>query len=146
MFSPFFPPSAPQLPPAQGLRPWIQRPRAPFLKFPFLSRSSLTRGKPGGGMAPMSECCCCGFLSLFQGFLFLSMLFLGFLIIFSLIIHGHLCLHFPKGKARFKIKEDLAFLPLPHLSLMYMCQALTTHLILCWVPGLEDSLGTSAWS
>ena len=25
----------------------------------------LTRGKPGRGMAPISECCCCGFLSLF---------------------------------------------------------------------------------
>ena len=53
---------------------------------------------------------------------------------------------FLREKPRFKIKEDLAFLPFSHPSFKYMCQALTTHLILCWVLGLEDSLGTSGWS
>ena len=73
------------------------------------------------------------------------MLFLGFLIIFSLIICGHLYLHFPKEKPRFKVMEDPAFLPpsLPPLPPIHMYQALTTHLVLCWVPGLDDFLGAS---
>lgn len=73
------------------------------------------------------------------------MLFLGFLIIFSLLMCGHLHLHFLKEKPRFNVMESPAFLPpsLPPLPPVRMYQALTAHLGLCWVPGPDDFLGAS---
>lgn len=71
------------------------------------------------------------------------MLFLGFLIIFSLLMCGHLYLHFPKEKPRFNVMEDPAFLPpsLPPLPPVHMYQALTAHLVCTGFQGLMTFLG-----